>query len=173
MQLAAQIIGLIAAAFNIYSFQMKGNKYLYLLQATGGTLFAISFFMMGSYTAATLNLICLLRGGILAAGRKWTNVYTYLLLMVTFLLAGIFTYDGYLSVLVTIAQLVSTTTMFSRNGKVIRIFQFFLVCPAWLYNNIVTMAVGGIITEVVSMVSILVSFLRFGLNGFEDDTQTT
>ena len=93
--------------------------------------------------------------------------------MVTFLLAGIFTYDGYLSVLVTIAQLVSTTTMFSRNGKVIRIFQFFLVCPAWLYNNIVTMAVGGIITEVVSMVSILVSFLRFGLNGFEDDTQTT
>ena len=45
MELAAQIIGLVAAAFNIYAFQMKGNKYLYLRRAIGGTLFAISFFM--------------------------------------------------------------------------------------------------------------------------------
>lgn len=173
MDIAAQIIGLVASAFNIGSFQMKDNKRLYICQSIGGVLFSVSFFMLGSYTAALLNLICLLRGGALAAGKKFSGWPMYALVMGLFTLAGVLTYDGYLSIIITAAQLISTTTMFSRNGKVIRVFQFFLVCPAWLYNNIVIFSLGGIITETISMVSILVSFLRFGLDGFVDEREKT
>lgn len=168
MELAAQIIGLVAAAFNIYAFQMKGNKYLYLLRAIGGTLFAISFFMKGAPTAALLNLACLLQGAILAAGPKWTNRYTLTLVLAIFLAIGIFTYSGWLSILITSAQLVSAVAMFSRNGKLIRFGNFFYASPVWLVNNIVVFSLGGIITEVVTLVSILISFIRFGWNGFED-----
>ena len=168
MELAAQIIGLVAAAFNIYAFQMKGNKYLYLLRAIGGTLFAISFFLKGAPTAALLNLACLLQGAILAVGPKWTNRYTLALVLAIFLGVGIFTYDGWLTILITVAQLVGAVAMFSRNGRVIRLSNFFFVSPIWLVNNILVFSLGGIITEGVTLVSILISFLRFGWNGFED-----
>lgn len=169
MNLFAQAVGLVASAIAIWSYQMKDNKRLYICQSISGLLFAVSFFILGSTTAALMNLISLLRGGLLAAGRKWSRWPFYLLVMGLFLLAGVLSYDGYLSAIVTGAMLVSTTSMFSRNGKAIRLAQFFLVGPAWLYNNIAMMALGGILTEAVSMISIVISFLRFGVNGFTDE----
>lgn len=169
MELLGQIIGLVAAAMIILSFQAKNTKLLFIMQTIGGVLFAISFFMIGSVTAALLNLLGLPRGLILTAGQKWNKWYVFVMLEVAILAIGIFSYENYLSIITVCAQLVGTAALWTRKGKMIRILQFFVVSPLWLFNNAMTLAIGGIITEVVSMLSVIVSIIRFGFNGFEDN----
>jgi len=168
METLGQIIGIVAAAMIILSFQAKDTVKLYIIQTIGGVLFAISFFMLGSTTAALLNLIGLPRGIILTAGPKWNKWYVLVAIEAAILAIGIFSYAGYLSIVTVCAQLVGTAALWTRKGKMIRILQFCVVSPLWLFNNIMSFAIGGIITEVVSMMSVIVSIIRFGFNGFED-----
>lgn len=171
MEITGQIIGLVAAALIILSFQAKDTKKLYIIQTAGGVLFATSFFMIGSVTAALLNLITLPRGIILTAGQKWNKWYVFVAIEAAILAIGILSYENYLSIVTVCAQLVGTAALWTRKGKMIRILQFCIVSPLWLFNNIMSIAIGGIITEVVSMMSVIVSIIRFGFNGFEDDPQ--
>ena len=173
METIGQIIGLVAAAMIILSFQAKNTKLLFVMQTIGGVLFAVSFFMIGSITAALLNLIGLPRGLILTAGEKWNKWYILVALELAILGIGIFSYENYLSIVTVCAQLVGTAALWTRKGKMIRILQFCIVSPLWLFNNIMSFAIGGIITEVVSMMSVIVSIIRFGLNGFNDNPSTS
>ncbi len=166
---AARIISLIAAGITIFSFQMKDNKRLFILQALGGLLFAVSFALPGNWSGAWMNIINIFRGGILGAGKKWSKPYVFIIIEALYIFAGIATFDSWLSILVMVAQLVGTIAMWTRNGRTIRILQFSVVSPSWLIYNSFTANVGGIITEVFGIASVIVSIIRFGWNGFEDE----
>ena len=51
----AQVISIFAAAFNIFSYQMKDNRRLYLSKGISGVLFALQFFLLGNLTAIALS----------------------------------------------------------------------------------------------------------------------
>ena len=177
IDILAQVIGILGSVFIIGSFQMKSNKWLYVFQSVGGLLFTINFFMIGSYTGSMLNMIGFFRGIILAMGEKWTKKWIGVLVALAYIAAGIVTFiitckttmDGVCTVLITISGVATTVSMWTRNGKIIRWVNFGINSPTWLVNNIHYFSLGGIITEVVSIVSVLVSFIRFGLNGFDDE----
>ncbi|MBQ3084896.1 MAG: YgjV family protein [Clostridia bacterium] len=163
----AQGIGIFAFAFNVLSYQAKKNQHLYIMQGISGTLFTVHFLLLGDYTASALNGVSILRGAALAAGRKWSSLPIFLAIEAAFLAAGILTYKGILSIAITAAQLLCTATLWSRNGKVIRIVQFCVLSPTWMVNNIFAGSIGGTVTEILAMISILISFLRFGWSGME------
>ena len=168
----AQGISWLGAALTIFSFQMKDNKRLYLLQSISGFLFAVSFAIPGNWSGALLNGINILRGGVLTAGKKWSSTFMFVLIEALYLISGIATYENWLSILVTVAQMVGTVALWSRNGRTIRIVQFFAISPSWLVYNIFAPAganTGGIVTEVFGLVSVIVSIIRYGWNGFEDE----
>ncbi len=165
----AKIISLIAAGLTIFSFQMKDNKRLYILQGVSGFLFALSFALPGNWSGAWMNMVNILRGGVLAAGPKWSKPYVFVIIEALYIIAGVATYDSWLSILVMVAQLVGTVAMWTRNGRTIRILQFFVVSPSWLVYNCFAANIGGIITEVFGIVSVVVSIIRYGWNGFEDE----
>ncbi len=171
LEITAQAIGIIAFIFNALSYQAKKNKYLYIMQGISGSLFTVNFLLLGDYTASALNAIGIFRGAALAAGKKWSNLWVYLAIQVAFLTAGILTFNGWLSAAITLAQLICTTTLWSRNGKLIRVVQFCILSPIWLTNNIFAGSLGGITAEIVAMISILVSFLRFGWNGMDVESK--
>lgn len=173
----AQAFGILGSVFIIGSFQMKSNKWLYIFQSIGGLLFTVNFFMVGSYTGSMLNAIGFFRGIILAMGEKWTKKWIGALVTLAYVTAGVVTFmltcetvmDGVCTVLITLSGVATTLSMWTRNGKIIRWVNFGMNSPTWLVNNIYYFSLGGIITEVVSIVSVLVSFIRFGFNGFEDE----
>lgn len=167
----AQGIGVVAAALTILSFQFKKNKSLYLLQAVSGLLFSINFLMLGAYTAACLNFINLFRGGLLAGGDRFKSNWLAAALMAAYTAVTVVTYANWLSVLVLVAQLVGTVAMWSRKGRIIRLGQLFVVSPSWLIHNVFNFSLGGLITEAVSIVSILISLIRYR-KGFEETKQT-
>ena len=168
----AQVISWVGAALTIFSFQMKDNKRLYILQSVGGLLFAISFAIPGNWSGALLNSVNILRGGVLAAGKKWSSPLMFVIIEIFYLVSGIVSYDNWLSILVTVAQMVGTIALWSRNGRTIRIVQFFVISPSWLIYNIFASAganTGGIVTEVFGLASVIISIIRYGWNGFEDE----
>ena len=158
---------------------MKSNKWLYIFQSIGGLLFMVNFFMIGSYTGSILNAIGFIRGLILAQGEKWTKKWIGALVLLAYVSAGVVTLlyvkegvwsiGGLCSALITVSGIATTLSMWTRNGKTIRLVNFFVNSPTWLFNNIYYFSLGGIITEVVSLLSVIVSFIRFGFKGFEDE----
>ena len=161
-----QAVGIVAAAATILSYQFKDNRRLYICQSIGGLLFSVNFFMLGAYTAAIFNFINLFRGGLLATG-KCKSYWFAGLLMSAYTVVTVFTYDSWLSLLILVAQLVGTLSLWTRKGKCIRMWQLIVVSPIWLINNILCLSLGGIITETVSILSVIVSLIRYR-KGFEE-----
>lgn len=168
----AQIVGIFAFGFNVLSYQAKKNRQLYIMQGISGTLFTVHFLLLGDHTASALNGVGIVRCAALSAGRKWSSLPIFLAIEAAFLAAGILTYNGILSIAITAAQLLCTVTLWSRNGKVIRIVQFCVLSPIWMINNIFSHSIGGTVTEILAMLSILISFLRFGWSGMEVEHKT-
>lgn len=167
METLAQIIGIFGTVCMFLSFQIKKNTPFFAVQSLSGLLFALNFLLLGAYTGSIFNFINILRGGILAGGKRFKNICFLILLQSLYILTVVFTYSGWLSVAALIAQLVGTFAMWTQNGKIIRFGQLLCVSPIWLIHNTFVFSIGGIICEVFSIISIIVSLVRFGVNGFD------
>lgn len=163
----AQGLGIIGAVFNIGSFQLKSNKKLILCQFLGSSFFLFNYLLLGGYTGCIMNGLGVARNLVFAAGQRTRNAYVLIAMNYALILGTLFTWEGYLSLLPLAGMLAATIAMYSNDGKVIRIVQLFVSSPCWLIYNIATFTVGGIVCEVFVIISTLVSFIRFGFNGFE------
>lgn len=182
VHIIAQIAGIAGAGLNIFSYQMKENRRLYLFKGIGGVLFALQFFLLGNLTAALLNLVSLMRAAALVSPRFRSNRWVFLVIQLMYIACCVFTFGKgdvvfggaamamALSVVTTLMQLLETGVLLTRNGKIIRLAQVCVISPAWLINNFLTGSIGGVVTEVFGISSVILSFLRYGLNGFETET---
>ncbi len=165
-QTVAQIFSIAAMALAILSFQCKNNRKFCLVQALSAAFFVLSFFMLGGGTGAISNAVNIARG--LAFGLlppKYRNLSLALLLPL-YAVGTYFTYAGFFSILLLSAQLVGTVSIWHNDGKIMRIIQFFWICPVWLAYSIYYFSLGGILCECITMVSVVVSVIRYGPNGF-------
>jgi len=179
MHILAQIAGLAGAGLNIFSYQMKENRRLYLSKGISGVLFALQFFLFGNLTAALLNLVNLLRAAALVSAKTKNSRIAFLLIQLMYIACCVFTFGKshvtfggaamamILSIVTTLIQLLETGVLMTRNGKIIRLAQVCVISPVWLINNILTGSIGGVVTEIFGISSVIISFFRYGLNGFE------
>ena len=59
--LIAQAIGIVAMAFNIFSYQQNTRGGAITCQLFGGLLFAVNFFMLGATVGGVLNVLAVIR----------------------------------------------------------------------------------------------------------------
>ncbi len=169
IQIIAQILGIVGTVAAFISFQLKENKRFFILQAISGSLFALNFLLLGAYTGCLLNFINILRGAVMAGGKKMHKLPWLIAILALYTAATVLTYTNIFSLIAFIAQLAGTFAMWSKNGKTIRFLQLFCVSPLWLIHNIFVFSIGGIICEVFNIGSIIVSLFRFGISGFEKE----
>ena len=165
-EIIAQAIGIVGMALSIFSFQCKENKKFFITQALSGACFAANFLLLGSVTAAFLNLINIFRGWVFGFAPKKSRGVLAVLTGLLYVVSTVFTYAGWLSVLVLLAQLAGTAVMYTDNGKVIRIVQLAFVSPAWLTHNIFSGSIGAVLCEIFAITSTVISLIRFGKSGF-------
>ena len=170
-EIIAQLIGIVAMAFNIFSYQQKTPRRVILFQLVGGSLFAVNFFMLGATVGGIMNVIALIRAIIYANKEKFRATHILWLVafiglyfasyILTFAVFGTaFTlWNGLLEILPIIAMTASTIGFRLQNANAIR--KSGLICsPAWLIYNIANLSIGAIICEVLSLVSIVIGILR-------------
>jgi len=166
MEIIAQIISIAAMIVSIFSVQFKTNKAMFICRGISGFMFSLSYFLLGAYTGAALNLINLLRS-ILVINKKTQGRPYMALIIAIYATATAFTFGGYLSILILLAQSAESFVMWGRNGKHIRYCLLFFVSPIWLFYNIMSFSIGGILAEAFVITSTIVSFIRFRKTGFD------
>ena len=168
MILGGQIISVVAMMAIILSFQCKSNKKLAFVYGTGATCFAISYFMLGQPSAALYNIISAIFS-IMCMKSNLKTKTNFGIIVALFVIATYFTYENLWSLVLMSAVIGSAYSMMFKSGKFIRNIRFFYISPVWLINNtLVCFSIGGLICEVITMVSVIVSFIRFRKTGFEN-----
>lgn len=173
IEITAQIFGIFGLAFSVLSFQEKNNKRFQIMQGVAGLMFFMNFILIGAISAALFNLTNLVRGTFFQ--KKEPELWKLIAVSALYTLCFIFSIcliignslQIVLSTLTYITLMIMTFLMWKGNGKHIRYGQLFASSPSWIIHNIFNFSLGGILCEIFSMTSVIVSFIRFGKDGFE------
>lgn len=155
----AQAVGIIGSIIMIISYQCKKPKNLIVMQGFGGLMFSINFLMLGAYTGALLNAINVVRS-IAFAKIKIKSKLVPAVLILMYVTATVFSFNGALSVLVLLAQSLGTILFYIGKDKPLKIGSLAFVSPAWLIHNAITKSIGGIICESFDIISLIVYMIR-------------
>jgi hypothetical protein len=168
MELWGQITSIIAMVAIILSFQCKSNKKLIFVYGSGAAFFAVSYFLLGQPSAALYNIISAIFS-IMCMKESLKTKFNFGIIVALFLIATYFTYENWWSLILMTAVVTTAYTMMFKSGTFIRNMRFFFVSPIWLVNNtVMCFTVGGIICEIITMTSVIVSFIRYRKTGFEE-----
>ena len=173
--IVAQAFGILGLIFNVLSFQAKRNKMLFVTQAIGGISFAINFILIGDIASCLFNLMNLVRGVIFIRSKK--RIWEIMLVEAFYVACFAFSvsriwgswFDISLSLLTFISLVTLSFVMWKGNPRYIRYTQLCMSSPAWIVNNIFHFTLGGLLCEIFSMCSVVISLIRFRKTGFEEN----
>lgn len=163
LDIVAQIIGFLALAFTAGSFQGKNRKRILIFQSLGSFLWMVQFILLGSYTGAIVNSISVIRNVFYYFKDKnklFSSKWLPFLAGILYVICGIFTFDGILSVLPVIAALIASVAFYITEEKKIRILSLF-VSPLWMVYDIFAPSIAGVLTESITLISIIIALFRF------------
>ena len=170
IEIIAQIIGYIATAIVLITFQFKTQKTIVIFQFFSTMLFTVHFYMLGLYAGALLNAVCAIRAIVFSQkDKKWAGhpIWIGVFKLLTFIAYGISvlflkedpTPLTYFIELIPVAGNVITTIGMRQEAKMCRRYTL-CASPLWLSYNIIGHSQGGIITEVFSSISIIIGMIR-------------
>lgn len=167
----AQIVGFIGAAILILSYQCKDSKRLFAMQMSANAVYIIHFFMLGAFAGSINLLISFFRNWMLfRSDQKWMQAKGWMWFYIGLnILVAVLTWQDMFSIFPCVAMITMTFVMWTKNGKKIRLASLLINSPAWLTYDIYTLSYSGILCELISMVSVIVSIKRFGLKALSGD----
>ena len=172
--LIIQGIGFIAVALFIASYQIKSNRWLFLLQLLGSLLFCIQFFMLGALSGCLSLVVNILRNALMMKYNDWKWVrkkWCPAMIVILFAVVLVLTWNGPVSLLAFTASVTSTIAYWTNSPRKIRMVNLLCASPCWLVYDVIVFSLGGIISESFTIVSILISLIRFGWKGLESDSE--
>lgn len=173
METVAQIFGLCGMTMNVLSYQRKEQREIIFMQLIGSLFFAVNFFMIGAFVGALLNVVGMLRAvaywqrerfhaqkihWVFGLGIAYIAIY-----ILSFTVFGTEPTAKNLSVeiLPVIGMIITTVSFYLGRARAVRILGGMINSPLWLTYNIVNFTLGGIISESVSLVSIVLGIIRY------------
>lgn len=110
----AQGVGYCAFVIAVYNFLFCKDKKFIIMTAIVSVIFGVHFSLLGLMTAGVINLFDAIKNIIALHYEK--NHYRVGALIVVYLIIGLVTYDGALSLIPTIAAITSTLLVFYVRG---------------------------------------------------------
>lgn len=159
----SQLVGFVAAALLLLSFQQRTHRRIVVMQACSGFLFAVQYFMLGAYEGMTGNIVGFVRS-IAYSFRGRSKAVDHIACPVFFSilagLGGLITYTSPASLLPMAAMMISSFVIWSPKTQQLRA----LTMPTsamWLIYNIICSSYSGIVTEILNLISIVIGLIRF------------
>ncbi|MBR2930122.1 MAG: YgjV family protein [Clostridia bacterium] len=183
-ELVAQLIGICAMVMNILSFQQRSRLAIIAFQLVSTGLFSINYFMLGATVGGALNVVGMIRSIIFINDKKvnakhigWIFGFAGAYVAAYILTFTVFGKEPtpvnlVLELLPVVAMTLITVSFRSDDPKTIRIIGL-INSPMWLTYNVVNMAIGAMIAEIVNAVSIILALLRFGGKGKRSESSAS
>lgn len=173
-QVLAQVFGIIAMAAIVLSFQCKNKNTLLWIQLVGNVMFATNMLMIGAYVGGLLNIIAIVRVFVymnkdrLKLPLKVVNsIFIFLYFVSYALVFTVFgkefnTVNAIVEMLPVIGMTAVTFGFAGSNAKTVR-FCSLINSPCWLIYNLVCFSIGGILCEVISLISLATAIIRLDI----------
>lgn len=159
----SQVIGFIAAALLLFSYQQRTHRRIVAMQFCSGLLFALQYFLLGAYEGMVGNIVGFSRSVAFCFRGKSKFVDSIACPIVFAVLAGIggaITYESPVSLLPMTAMIISSFVMWNPKTQELRA----LTIPTslmWLIYNIICGSYSGTATEILCLISIFIGLFRF------------
>ena len=161
-EIIGQIIGLVATALTLISYQMNTKRGVMAALSFATACTCLSFLFFGASSGFFLNIVCFTRN-IFFYFQKEGSVGIYIsttVFIIAMAVLGAFSWQGYFSLLIIIALMINTFFMSLGNPQILRYSILFTSTLVLIYN-VYVMSIGGIANEGISIVSSAVGILRF------------
>ena len=163
MTIFYQLIGFLGTAVFLLSFQFKSNKVLFRMQLAAYLLYSLHMLLIGAYTGAATYLISIARSYFMQSKWRITRGWgACAVLCAMQVLALLFTWGGWVSVLPVVANVITNIACYSNNALTIRKAMIFGNSPLFLVYNIIVGSWAGTIDELITIGSAVFSIARFG-----------
>lgn len=159
-----QAIGFVALFFVFISFQYNDRKKILGFQVISACLFCAHFFLLGALTGSIMNFLSIARNSVFYnRGKKWANSIVWLFgFIIIFILGGMCTWQGIVSILPIMAMTFSTISLWSKNPKATRLIMLG-GSPCWFIYDVINKSIPGIFTEIFVLSSLLIAIFRFDI----------
>lgn len=157
-----------------WSFQCRAARKLFFMQMLSFFCFIAQFLLLGAYTGAITLSIGVCRNYLLSnEGKPWADWKGWpCIIIAAYMLSCYATWESWLSLLPSAAIILSTLAGWTHNGKIIRLVGCGINSPLWIIYDFCVNSWGGVIGESISMLSIFISFYRYGMKGLDGKGET-
>lgn len=166
MYIAAQIVGILAVATYLLSYQLKKRKHIIAVNATSSFLYVLQYLLLGAFEGAAIDVLSAV--STMTAhnkDKKFIDKHAKLilaLLNLSFLIAGLALYKNIFSLFPIAGAILQTSAFWMTSEKRIRQVSF-LGTPFWLVYNFVSQAYGSAIGSVLCIISIGTAIYRYDI----------
>lgn len=162
-----QVIGFVAMAFCIGSYQVKSGRGLMLCKTVGDLLYVVHYLLLGSYSGCATLAVSAVNQIVYSfhGRRKWADWKGWRWLFSGLMIAAcLLVWQGSfrISNVCAMASMLSVTlTVWSNNAMVMRVTKLFLAGPLWVVYTVAAGSVSNLLCEVIGMASAAVGICRY------------
>ena len=158
-----QAIGLAGTVLFFMSFQCKSNKDLFRVQFLSYLCYTTHLLLLGAITGGISYILNTFRSFCLGSKIEFARSKKMCMIICTLQIATlIITWSGWISLLPVAANIASTIEGYTYNARKIRIAGMFVNSPLWIIYDIIVGSWAGILDEVFSEGSMIISIVRYG-----------
>ncbi len=159
-----QAIGFIPSVIAFTSLQSPNRKKILVLQFICCFMWLAHYSLLGAYTVAMTNIVGILRAILCYYNdRPWAKSnWIPVGLIALYIIGTVATWQGMVSLLPSIAMILTTIALWSHNMKLTRLL-FFLNSPFMLASNILTGSYSTAVIECAALISFAIAIYRFDI----------
>jgi len=171
MEMVYQLIGIVAMLFNFASFQQRKQQRLISIQFFSCVLFTLHFYLIGATMGCVMNAISGIRAFVFSRKERfradkvvWVYVFVLAYLgayALCFIGLGMEATANNLIIefLPVIGMTLTTIGFYMKDARSVRIMSLLHV-PVWLVYDILCQSIGGTLSELLCLTSIVIGILR-------------
>ena len=164
MQILIRALGITALVLGIIPFQFKKHKQIVLCKMVSEFLFACQYFLLGAHSGAWMDLVSGLRNFLFfkLVQKKKSTLPVILAFSALIITLGVLSWDGVITLLPLAAKLLTTVSYGMKNERLLRIITL-PSCLFWIVYNVLVGGWEAMITDLLSLGSILIAIWKFDL----------
>ncbi len=164
MNILATVLGLLAVAMFVGSYQLRSRRAIIFFNAGSRVLYVAQYILLGAFEGALLDIVAFLVS--LVCSKSDSNfvkkhfTLTVIAANVFIVSVGMLTYKNVFSLLPILGVIFETLALWLKKERNIRIVSL-LGAPFWLVYNMLSAAYGSALGNVITLVSITVAIIRY------------
>lgn len=173
-EIFVQLIGVIGIIAGLSAFQCNKHSHALALKMTEEGAFGVQYLLLGGYTGAVLNLVGIFRNLIFTylgkRNQQKALKYARMILGGFFAVLGFLSWEGYISILIIFAKVLSTFAYGTTNMNKMRLM-ISLTCICWICYNFYVGSIAGVISDSCNFASVIIGIIRYDVLRKEEHIQ--